>query len=77
MDISLTDALGVNELADFVNHLGDGTLRELRKEKWFHRVERLVPDDIDAGTVHALWVLLIDVHSERYMAEVTKKRKTK
>lgn len=77
MDISFTGALSVNELADLVNHLGDGTLEELRKEKWFHHIEKLVPKDIDAETIHALWVLLIDEHSERYMEEVAKKRKTK
>ncbi|MDO8523068.1 MAG: hypothetical protein Q7S12_02175 [bacterium] len=77
MDISLIGALSVNELADFINHLGEGTLEELRKEKWFHHVEKLVPKDINTETVHTLWVLLINVHSERYMAEVTKKRKTK
>lgn len=77
MDISLTGALSVNELANFVDHLGDGTLDELRKEKWFHHIEKLVPKDIDAGTVHVLWVVLMGIHSARYMAEVAKKQKTK
>ena len=36
--IEATDNLTVDELADFVNHLGDGTLTEIQREPWKHHI---------------------------------------
>jgi hypothetical protein len=71
---SLTDAtknLTVDELGELVDHLGYGTLEELRQERWFYHIENVVPKEINAEMIHTLWVLLISVHEERYMANKT------
>lgn len=71
---SLTDStksLTVDELGELVDHLGDGTMEKLRQEPWFHHIASVVPKEINAEMIHALWVLLISVHEERYMANKT------
>lgn len=65
--VKATKNLTVDELADLVNHLGDGTLDEIQKEPWKHHIEHLLlPIMGDADAIHILWVVLIDVHDSRY-----------
>lgn len=65
--VEATKNLTVDELADLVNHLGDGTLAEIQKEPWNHHIEHLLsPIASDTDAIHTLWVLLIDVHDRRY-----------
>ncbi len=64
--VEATKNLTLDELADLVNHLGDGTLTEIQKEPWKHHVAHLLPANDDANGIHTLWVLLISVHDDRY-----------
>lgn len=63
--VKATGNLTVDELADLVNHLGDGTLEEIQNEPWKHHVEDLLPAADDDKGIHTLWVILIDVHDKR------------
>ena len=64
--VEATNTLTIDELADLVNHLGDGTLEEIQKEPWKHHLAHLLPQADDSAGIHTLWVLLIDVHDKRY-----------
>ena len=67
--VKATKDLTVDELADLVNHLGDGTLEDIHMEQWGHRITRFLPAIDDARAIHTLWVLLIAVHNSRYSRE--------
>lgn len=64
--VEATKNLTVDELADLVNHLGDGTLTEIQKEPWKHHIAHLLPAVDDADAIHTLWVTLISVHDDRF-----------
>lgn len=64
--VEATKNLTVDELADLVNHLGDGTLTELQKEPWKHPIAHLLPAVDDADAIHTLWVVLISIHDDRF-----------
>lgn len=66
-----TNNLTVDELADLVNHLGYGTLTDIQQEPWAHHVANILPADDDAEAIHALWVLLIEVHDSRFSQRVS------
>lgn len=72
--VEATKNLTVDELADLVNHLGDGTLTELRKEPWKHHVAHLLPAVDDADAIHTLWVVLISVHNDRFSRKSRRRR---
>ena len=63
--IKATDSLTVDELADLINHLGDGTLEDIQGEPWKHHIAHFLPAMNDAEGIYALWVLLIAVHDRR------------
>lgn len=69
--IEATQQLTVSELGELVDHLGDGSFAELRKEPWAKHVTHLLPADNDADAIHTLWVVLTNVHSDRFMANKT------
>lgn len=64
--VEATKNLTVDELADLINHLGDGTLTEIQEEPWKHHVAHLLPAVDDADAIHTLWVVLISVHDDRF-----------
>ena len=57
--------LTTDELADLVNYLGDGDMEGIRQAPWHHHVASALPNDNDADAIHALWVVLINIHSLR------------
>ncbi|MEK7076297.1 MAG: hypothetical protein AAB941_01385 [Patescibacteria group bacterium] len=66
--VKATDDLTVDELADLINHLGDGTLEDIQREPWKHHIAHFLPAIGDAETIHTLWVLLKAVHDSRYVS---------
>lgn len=62
-------SLTVDELAELVDCLGDGDMGSIRKRSWYHHVASILPKDNDADAIHALWVMLIEIHSNRFLAE--------
>jgi hypothetical protein len=74
--VESTNHLSVNELADFVDHLGDGTLEDAKKESWYNHVAHLLSDDIDRDTIYDLWVVMIDIHSDRFEESMKRKNKS-
>ncbi len=67
--VKATDDLTIDELADLVNHLGDGTLEDIHMEPWGYQITRFLPAIDDAEAIHVLWVLLIEVHDRRFSRE--------
>ncbi len=65
--LKATDHLTLDELADLVNHLGDGTLADIQKEPWKHHIAHLLPANNDVDAIHALWVMLIEAHDRRFI----------
>ena len=63
--VRATENLTVDELADLVNHLGDGALEEIQDEPWKHHIINLLPAADDTNGIHTLWVILIDIHDRR------------
>ena len=66
-----TNKLTLDELADLVNRLGDGTLAEIKDEPWGHHITHILPAADDADGIHALWVLLIEIHDSRFRQRVS------
>ena len=64
-----TNHLTTDELGDFVNYLGDGDMASIHQQSWQHHVALILPKIDDADTIHALWVVLIQLHSDRFLAE--------
>lgn len=72
--VEATKKLTVDELADLINHLGDGTLTEIQKEPWKRHIAHLLPASDDADAIHTLWVVLISVHDDRYSTKQRARR---
>ena len=62
-----TTKLSLDELADFIDHLGQGTLEDLRQESWYPSIADLVPENYNSEAVYELWIELIAIHEERFM----------
>jgi hypothetical protein len=65
----ITSRLTVDELASLVDYLGDGDMESIRQQSWQHHVASILPKDNDSDAIHALWVVLIDIHSNRFLAK--------
>ncbi|MDO8664924.1 MAG: hypothetical protein Q7K44_05300 [Candidatus Liptonbacteria bacterium] len=64
-----TNHLTINELGDLVDYLGDGDMASIRQQSWQHHVASILPKADDADAIHTLWVVLIQLHSDRFLAE--------
>lgn len=67
--VEATSQLSVNELGEFVDHLGDGTVVEIQEQPWKHHIASILPAADDAEAIYALWITLINIHSDRLLAK--------
>jgi len=58
--------LALDELADLIIHLGDGTLAEIKDEPWGHHITPILPAADDTDGINALWILLIEIQGRRF-----------
>ena len=65
----VTSRLTVDELADLVDYLGDGDMESIRQQPWQHHIASILPEDNNPDAIYVLWVVLMDIHSNRYLAE--------